>query len=468
MRKIITQLTANNQLLIRYTNRPNCLKGKQQGDLTAQTQSTYYAHIQQKIENLNKLILHGCKEYLHDNYFFVTPDAAIPGRVSCSVLPGGTGVCSPTPWRFPACSLGGSIEYFDTDSNKIVQKNYWELAEEKRSLLDIISKNQQVRKTERCWGKPQTLKRFTLNAKQKILEAGAVVDRDCGKEASFELTLTIPGGGYEVFQVVSQWSGWIVNRQTQIIRRLEAKGYKIYWFYVWEHQKRGALHQHWCISIPDSPTDAYFLAKQIRAKWFELLQELSAKTGVDLFKKKGSFWSWKNTPEVWQSSISQVRKSVAAYFSKYASKNAQTSRYNEKLRQTRQDKHPEGTKNSREHPIYTLCPSRYWGSGSLVKNRCKQLRVTVEFDISSSEEGEWIFSSIREAVRQIRLEIVEVSRYFRVVDPETDFIYCSGWERRIWFDSSVYDQVFRILKRVRNHPQRVSDPIGAMADLIDW
>lgn len=467
MKSIVAQLTANNQVKIRYVNRPNCLKPKQVGDLSDTKTLERVAWMQSEVERINKVLSHGCKEYEHTNHVPLSVYGDCQTVLNLGDISPNDESISKQSVRYTACDIATPVEYFDSQAGRIVKESYESLAAHKRRALDIISKNQQARKTERSWGKPQKLKRFTLNAKQQILEAGAVVDRDCGADNSFELTLTIPGSGYDVYRVVSEWSGWIVNRQTQIIRRLEAKGVQVYWFFVWEHQKRGALHQHWCIAILENPMLADWLARQIRCKWWELLAELSEKTGIDLFAKKGSFGTWRHSPNVWQSSISPIRKSVAAYFSKYASKNANTSKYNERRRDFAQNSDKGCIKKRGIGGVITLCPSRYWGSGSRVKNRVRQLRVTIEFTVFSSEQGDWMRDILLKWVGEVSSILSKVSRRFEVSDPKTNFIYARGWEQRAWFDKDSYDRVFTLFQRIKMHPLRPSDAIGAIADLMD-
>lgn len=467
MKNIVAQLTANNQVKIRYVNRPNCLKPKQAGDLSDAKSRERIAWMQLEVERINRILSHGCKEYKHTNYLSDSINGQFTRQLSLPGFSGRTEDVRYTPYELSACDISSQVEYFDSQAGRIVKESYESLVSQKRRALDIISKNQQAKKTERSWGKPQKLKRFTLNAKQQILEAGAVVDRDCGADSSFELTLTIPGSGYEVYRVVSEWSGWIVNRQTQVIRRLEAKGIQVYWFFVWEHQKRGALHQHWCVAIPENPMLADWLARQIRRKWWDLLEELSEKTSIDLFAKKGSFGTWRHSPEVWQSSISPIRKSVAAYFSKYASKNADTSKYNERRRDFAQNSDKRCAKDRNIGGVITLCPSRYWGSGSRVKNRVRELRITIEFTVFSSKQGDWLRDVLLKWVGEVSTILSEVSRRFEVLDPKTDFIYARGWEQRVWFNKNAYDKVFTLFQRIKLHPLRSNDAIGAIADLMN-
>lgn len=468
MKKIIARLSANNQLSLKYSSRPNCLSGKEQGDLTAQKNLEYQAKLHHRIHAINQSLTHACKEYAHINTILGDMSARATEHVTEYEIIQGGGLIQKV--EAPACYIPDTLEWVEIQDGvpEIVKTTYRCLTSEKKRLLDIIEKSQQPSKTDRIWGKPQSLKRFTINAKQHILEAGAVVDRDCGRDNSFELTLTVPGSGYDVYRIVSEWSGWIVNRQTQVIRRLEAKGVEVYWFFVWEHQKRGALHQHWCIAVPDDPMMADYICRQIRKKWWQLLAELSEKTLIDLFRKKGSFGTWRDTPSVWQSSVSPIEKSVAAYFAKYASKNVQTSKYNQKRRETLARADKSKLNRTRQNPVFALCPSRYWGANMRIKSRADELSVNISFDVPDAASGSYIAECISKWIASISDKYREVSRVFRICAPDTGFVYCEGWEQRCWFNSEVYDIVRLIMLRIKSSPLRKKDALGAILDAFSF
>ncbi len=170
-----------------------------------------------------------------------------------------------------------------------------------------------------------------------------------------EVTCTIPGSTRESFRTVSQYSGWIMNRLTQIVRRSK---HDPAWFYVWELQKRGALHLHFAIGCSNLP-DALELAQKIEFKWFELLLELQDKMNVDVFRKNAK-WSWRNAPEKWQSHVLPVYKSCAAYFSKYVGKQSNVVTRNNKA----------------------FCPARWWGSSSSIKRGVNDARVKISIEVS--------------------------------------------------------------------------------------
>ena len=454
-------------MVTRYVNRPNCLPVKEQGDLSAQKERELLGKLRQRVEDLNSILLHGCKEYEHTNYLSFGLHGCNHVRSQLSIFPTRADDEQIVPVRFPACRLSGQIEYFCTDALKVVRTTYRDIVEERDIVLDIIKKSQQHKKYERSWGKVQKDKTFTLNAKQKILESGAVVDRHCGTKNSFEVTLTVPGSGWDVYDVVSRYSGYMVNRLTQIIRRAEKKGCKLHWFFVWEHQQRGALHMHWCIACEDSWAVANLIGLELRSKWWVLLEELSEKTLIDLFKKRGFSGTWRHCPEIWQSRVTRVRKSVAAYFSKYCSKNAESFRTIERRRAHEERKsnlNPDLADSAR---VYSLSPTRYWGSSRRTKRLCAEYRVRISFDVASPREGDFIRKAIHEWLINLCPALKEVSRGFKKVASDTGFIYCSGWEYKAWFKADVMLLVRSLFHVIKDNVKRKTDAIGAICDLRD-
>lgn len=225
--------------------------------------------------------------------------------------------------------------------------------------LDIINEFQ----TSKCdrkkggWGCLSKPTKFTKNARHKLLEAGAVVDAKCGLNA-WEVTCTIAGSGRKIFAIVAAHTGWIMNELTQILRRSKCE----YWFYVWEYQKRGALHLH--LLIADNTRCLLDLAKRVESRWWELQKLLSVRTEVDLFQKNHQI-TWKDKPDKWQSHVAPIKKSVAAYFSKYAGKGSGiTSKF-------------KGFETA-------FTPSRWWGSSKAVKKLSMEMRARWKYEISPS------------------------------------------------------------------------------------
>lgn len=302
--------------------------------------------------------------------------------------------------------------------------------------LDIISEFQQrslKSKNKGGWGfspKPTT---FNKNSRHRLLEAGAIMDELHGKNCC-EVTCTIPGSTVKAFRIVSQWSGWIMNRLTQIIRRSTSNPA---WFYCWELQKRGALHLHFVIGCSNLP-DAVCLAQQIEFKWFELLLELKDKTNVDAFARSEK-WTWRYTPAVWQSHVLPIRKSVAAYFAKYAGKQSSVV--------TRINKN--------------FVPARWWGSSQSIKRGIEDARFKVAIEIPlSMEKPAMLF--LRNVLLQYKP--IKSHRYdFDLGQSASGSILGGGWREISYFDSERFLSVSGLMSALADY---VTQTWGIYADIL--
>lgn len=225
--------------------------------------------------------------------------------------------------------------------------------------LDIINEFQTSKKStvKGGWGHLSRPTKFTRNARHRLLEAGAIVDQFCGLNA-YEITCTLPGSTVESMRLLAENTGWIMNELTQIMRRAKCK----YWFYVWELQKRGALHLHLLVADPEKNLSS--LAKRLESRWWELLKSISSRTGQDAFARKTG-GTWQNSPMRWQSHIAPIQKSVAAYFSKYAGKGSCNSSPDFKSPRV-------------------FCPSRWWGCSKEIKEQIKIQRQKFTLNVSTS------------------------------------------------------------------------------------
>jgi hypothetical protein len=245
------------------------------------------------------------------------------------------------------------------------------------SPLDIINEFQRRSLSKRekgGWGfspKPTT---FSKYARHTLLEAGAICDRELGKNL-VEITCTIPGSTREAFEAIANWSGWIMNRLCQLVRRNFPDAM---WFYCWELQKRGALHLHFAIGH-QSLAAAKSLAHQLEFQWWELLLELRDKAKVDVFDR-GNGKSWRSQPQVWQSHVLPVYKSVAAYFSKYLGKGV-------------------GNRQRVTSRADFFCPARWWGCSSNLKQLIAESRAKWEIQVTSLQSDE-IMYRLREFLSQ--------------------------------------------------------------------
>ena len=200
---------------------------------------------------------------------------------------------------------------------------------------------------------------FNAGTRHALLECGAVVDMWHGKRA-IVLTGTLPGSTNEANEVLAAYSAYVVNRLNQYCRRL-VDG-ELWCFYVWEWQKRGALHIHYCLACSDRAALSRVCAG-FRDFWFSLLLQLSEKSGVDLFRR-ASGGSCREQKNKLHADAQFVQKSVAAYFAKYAGKNY----------------HSEVSKHLKSRRLNRYVPSRWAGWSRPVSRAMKSCRWSFEIE----------------------------------------------------------------------------------------
>jgi hypothetical protein len=193
---------------------------------------------------------------------------------------------------------------------------------------------------------------FGLAARRTILRAGGALDRTDPEPGNYVfLTGTIPGDTHCAFAAMAAYSTWVVHRLSKWLNYHAKKGH---WFYAWELQKRGALHIHWCVHIPDKDRRDYVLGS-FKKFWSDLLDDLSVLAGVDMWDT-GRGYSHASNKAVLQADAEVCRKSVAVYVSGYASDSG--------------DKH----KYDKNCPYY---PSRWWGMARCTTKLLKELTEEV-------------------------------------------------------------------------------------------
>ena len=304
-----------------------------------------------------------------------------------------------------------------------------------KSRLDIISEFQSRSlkvKKRGGWGFAPKITTFGKNGRHRLLEAGAIMDKLHGKKVAM-VTCTIPGSTREALRTVADWSGWIMNRITQIVRNSEKD---VAWFYVFELQKRGALHLHFAIGSSDL-RDALSLAQEIEFRWFETLLELKEKTNVDTFKKNER-WTWRNLPQHWKSDVQVVSKSVAAYFSKYAGKQS-------------------GVVNRTN---YSFCPARWWGSSKSIKQGIEneRVKITIEVPVPNVERA---ISFLRDVLAGF--QPIKSYRYdFDLGVSTTGAILGGGWREISYYHTNEFQEITGIISALGEY---ITQTWGIYADI---
>jgi hypothetical protein len=258
--------------------------------------------------------------------------------------------------------------------------------------LDIKYKSQRPHKTRKIRagfnrslssGVPEKIPPFGSKQGQKIREAGAAIDLLKAKKggAARIVTLTLVGDTPEAFEALAANSGYIVNRLFQIVRRHggDCKN----WFFVWEFQKRGALHLHICL-WHEVPNLAAKLGAKLVQAWHKILKDIEIESGIDMFVRRDLRGY---TPrQKWQSRNEPMRKSAGGYFSKYATKGSSS----------------EGRKTiafwASKYP-----PSRFWGSSQSIKNIIKEESFEYRFESHKSEASKYYHERIEALLSQFEI-----------------------------------------------------------------
>lgn len=216
------------------------------------------------------------------------------------------------------------------------------------------------------WGSvPDKWPSFSASAKRAINLRAAAASRHFPKSQQVFLTGTLPGSTDEACQVLSAYSGYLMNRLQKWLRDHYSIDGQLYHLGVWEHQKRGALHYHAFVVVPQG-TEESSVKERFASFWFRLLDQLSDSTGIDLYERSNG-QSWRNLKEkiVSIAAYAQtVKKSVASYLSKYLSKD-----------QGKQD----------DASFYP--PSRWWASTRAITRLVSLYTDAVPLPSTTSEDG---------------------------------------------------------------------------------
>lgn len=207
----------------------------------------------------------------------------------------------------------------------------------------------------RDYSRPVQPTRFTRNARHRLLEGGALCeDRSLEDSRNVFVTFTLPGSTESAYSALSRYSGFVTNRVLQGIRddsRVEN------WFYVWEVQKRGALHLHLCIRFR-TQDDWLCLADILYDRWYSALEDVGQREGICLFEHSDGGKC--TARRFWRYDYQLVRKSVGGYLSKYVSKGCEKGTT------------PEPTK-----AVQRYYPRRWWGMSRNLTQQINEKRKVV-------------------------------------------------------------------------------------------
>jgi hypothetical protein len=269
------------------------------------------------------------------------------------------------------------------------QREYFAATTENRQHLfppnlDIIRKKETLPKIIPI--REYKPKSFTKISGQRLRECGAAMDILSGGrlEECYEICLTLPANHESAFAAIAKNTYFATHRIFSYIKKLY--GGEVSWFYVWEYQKRGALHLHIAVHHKAAmllPT----ICSNIKHAWFRVLQDIGKMSDCCMFTDK----SMKKCvmPDRWQMHSAQIRKSVGSYFSKYAGK--------------------EESKQSHYCQKYPI--SRFWGSSKLIKKAIAENSVEAVWDFQGNlEQAEKFHQQLLEDLI-FSTELAKITKY---------------------------------------------------------
>lgn len=167
----------------------------------------------------------------------------------------------------------------------------------------------------------RTQNRLSPHARASLQRIGGVASVYWGAESIAFLTGTFPGSSHAAQRGIAEQASWIVHRlKAWIYKRIGAN--VAYW--VWEFQKRGTLHLHYVVVIPDDLKRAAIIA-DFREEWIRLIQGASVRCGLNLFmgEKGRDYFTEKEKLQIY---AQECYKNCGSYLSKYLAKK-KTSRF---------------------------------------------------------------------------------------------------------------------------------------------
>jgi hypothetical protein len=232
------------------------------------------------------------------------------------------------------------------------------------------------RKSRPGYGSAGVPRKFSTYGRRQILRAGGAIDRTVTSNAECVFfTGTLPGNTKECKVAIAKWSSWAIHRFKTWVNRIVPCQMDLY---CWEFQKRGALHLHYVVVVPEASLRSRIIAGA-KHQWQLIIDAIGKKEGVDMWRKNAHF-THSNNKEVLQTRAVECEKSVAAYLSKYISK----------CERQRIDNH------------WSDCyPNRLWGISRPLLARLKELTRQLTVEVS--------YRRSLERVREDLLQMLEAS-----------------------------------------------------------
>lgn len=226
------------------------------------------------------------------------------------------------------------------------------------------------------YGCTPLLTKFGLRAKRTILRVGGVMDKLPGWNLC--VTLTLPADTRESFHALARYSSYAIDRFKDWLKFQVRGGKNLRYFYVWELQKRGALHIHLCVNVP-TRLSLRRVKQQSKSAWIRVLKSIGRHADVDMFQGRNGC-DWNQNHQKIQVDVQTVRKGVSAYFAKYCGKD----------------------KNAQlQHIEAGLRPVRWWGCSRQLLREMRDASVTYTTPIMHPSQCMGLLSKLAEAMEKM-------------------------------------------------------------------
>ena len=184
------------------------------------------------------------------------------------------------------------------------------------------------------YGRKPRLTEFSLYGRRKIVRAGALIGLEDKRESTLFLTGTLPGGTDEALTAISEYSSWVVHELLTHLPRIARVGVndcKFLW--VWEWQKRGALHLHAVCEFPTREASER-VHDGFKDLWIRVLETVGRKSGCDIAARR-DVGTHAGDYDVWRTRSEWARKNPSRYLAKYLAKTKKSAKFCEDYPPTR-------------------------------------------------------------------------------------------------------------------------------------
>lgn len=169
---------------------------------------------------------------------------------------------------------------------------------------------------------------------RNLCERLAAMECEYGRGNLWFLTLTQPSSDPRAFEALARYSSYAVDRLNREFKRFFVGDFAR--ANVWEYQKRGSLHVHFCIgSHCMDASDLEEFREYIGKVWYRILGDISSKFESHPYRgKNGRDRTFRDLMNIDRGehfvNCQVVQKSVVAYLSKYLSDSNHKKDYKQK------------------------------------------------------------------------------------------------------------------------------------------